>query len=176
VLIVMRIKQLERVQNYGGPKDERQVMAKGIEVTALYELKQVDGDWVLERDKMGEDVEEGGEGQAAEVPDVRRGVYSARFSKERSTLLNRTEQAKFTNRMRRDVFPITIKLGPLDFSKRKSTSSQSFGNWSKLPPMPTTTAKSSEGWLTLAWTLPEQPAPTIEKKSEKQVEKKPAAK
>jgi|GEM_PF-4313441 len=168
VLIVMRIKQLERVQNYGGPTDERQEMAKGIEVSALYELKEADGDWVLERDKMGEDVEEGGEGQAAEVPEVRRGVYSARFSKERSTLLTRTEQAKFTNRLRRDVFPIVIKLGPMDFTKRKSTSSQSFGNWSKLPPLPTTTAKSSAGWFTLAWTLPDAPPKTLEKKSAQQ--------
>ncbi|WP_254512820.1 hypothetical protein [Anatilimnocola floriformis] len=178
VLIVMRVKQLERVQNYGGPKDERQVMAKGIEVTALYELKQVDGDWVLERDKMGEDVEEGGEGQAADIPDVRRGVYSARFSKERSTLVSRTEQAKFTNRMRRDVFPIVIKVGPMDFSKKKSTgansTAQNFGNWSKLPPLPTTTAKSAEGWLTLAWTLPAASPKATEQKPAEKAEAKPA--
>lgn len=174
VLVVMRIKQLERVQNYGGPQDVENVF-KNVEISALYQLQKSGDDYVLQRDKMNEDVKEGEVGAPEEDPDVKRGVYSVFITPPpgNAGAVRRADTARrnFTNRFRKDVFPIEIKLGPLDFSKRKNTGSQTFGNWSSLPAMPTTHAKSAAGWLSLAWTLPKSPAkaefkPVEEKKAE----------
>jgi hypothetical protein len=163
VLLVMRVKQVDRVQDYGGPQDIETVF-KNVEISALYQLVQSGDDYVLQRDKMNEDVKEGEVGAPEEDPDVKRGVYSVFITPPAGNAgaVRRADTARrnFTNRFRKDVFPIEIKLGPLDFSKRKNTGTQTFGNWSKLPAMPTTHATSAAGWLTLAWTLPETPAKT----------------
>jgi hypothetical protein len=157
VLLVMRVKQLDRVQNYGGPQDVEAVF-KNVEISALYQLVKVDDNYVLQRDKMNEDQKEGEVGAPEEDPDVKRGVYSVFITPPPGNAgsVRRADTARrnFTNRFRKDVFPIEIKLGPLDFSKRQKTGSQSVGNWANLPPMPTTHAKSAGGWLSLAWTLP----------------------
>jgi hypothetical protein len=175
VLLVMRVKQLDRVLNYGGPQDVEAVF-KNVEISALYQLVKEGDDYVLRRDKMNEDQKEGDVGEVQEDPDVKRGVYSVFVTAPTGNAgaVRRADTARrnFTNRFRKDVFPVEIKLGPLDFSKRKATGSQSFGNWSSLPPLPTTHAQSAAGWLSLAWTLPKVAAKPAD---EKPVVEKPVA-
>lgn len=159
VLIVVRVKKLEsRVENED-PKapEERLLLVRGVEITALYKLGEVEGAPALIRNN--------------EV-----GVNAAFLEKNpgpgEDANRRRLGKRRITDRFREDVFPETIKLSPLDFSKRKAAGNkQSFGNWSKLPPLPLDTAVAKSGWLTLGWSFPEEPARTVEKKAEPKVEK-----
>lgn len=156
VLIVVRIKKLEsRVENED-PKapEERLLLTRRVEVTALYKIGEVDGAPGLIRNN-----------------DI--GVNAAFIDpaqKDEDGNRRRLGKRRITDRFREEVFPETIKLSPLDFSKRKAAGNkpQTFGNWSKLPAMPLDVATAKSGWLSLGWSFPAEPPVTMEKKSEEQ--------
>jgi hypothetical protein len=147
VLVVVRIKKLESRVDNEDPKapEERLLLVRGVEVSALYKIGEVDGAPALIRNN-----------------DV--GVNAAFLDKNpgpgEDGNRRRLGKRRITERFREDVFPETIKLSPLDFSKRKAAGNkQSFGNWSKMPAMPLDVATAKSGWLTLGWSYPaEQPA------------------
>lgn len=154
VLIVVRVKKLESRVDNEDPKapEERLLLVRGVEVSALYKIGEVDGAPALIRNN-----------------DV--GVNAAFLEKNpgpgEDGTRRRLGKRRITDRFREDVFPETIKLSPLDFSKRKAAGNkQAFGNWSKLPAMPLDVASAKGGWMTLGWSFPAEPERTTEKKSQ----------
>lgn len=180
VLIVMRADKAERPPLSDPYSKTLEAAFTNVEISALYRIEKTDaGDYVLRRDKINEDQPLGEVGRPEDEPIVERGVYSAFFEapKGNAQAVRRANIARinFTNRFRRDVFPVEIKLGPMKFEGRKTAGggTQSFGNWSKLDALPTTTAKAAGGWLSLGWTMqphkfkdqrPGGDAPAAEKK------------
>lgn len=197
VHIVLRLDRLERASPDDPSGKAREPAAANIEISALYRVEREfpdqpeQGDYVLRRQKMDEDEPIGGLGRPKPEPIVDRGVYSA-FYGDRVGGTDDTARRNMTKRFRRDALPVVINLGPLFRKKpadespdqkpatKKPGDKESFGNWSKLDQMPTTTAKSSGGWLTLAWTMPpwkfeaKRPA-SANPPADKPAEDKPAA-
>jgi hypothetical protein len=159
VLFVLRIEKAERTPPSDPASPTLEEAFRYAEISALYRIEREfpgqanEGDFVLRRDKINEDQPRGQEGREEEEPIVDRGVYSAFLVPPKANAQRaRIALRNFTNRFRRDAFPVEIKLGPMNFAARQG-GEQSFGNWSKLDPLPTTTAKASGGWLQLAWTM-----------------------
>lgn len=162
VLIVMRVDKAERTPPGDPTATSLEEAFRSVEISALYRIEREfpgqanEGDYVLRRDKINEDKPRGEEGREEEEPIVDRGVYSAFIVPPKGNAQRaRIALRNFTNRFRRDVFPVEIKLGPLKFEGRQKQTpgKDAFGNWSKLDPLPTTTAESTSGWLTLGWTM-----------------------
>ncbi len=150
VLIVVRTKKLEsRVENED-PKapEERLLLARRIEISALYQVVQEGDSTVLKRDPIGVNT-----------------AFLDPVAKDEDANRRRLGKRRITDRFREDVFPAEMKLGPLDFSKGQSNK-KAFGNWSSMPAMPVEAVKSAAGWFSIGWSLPEVPVKTPEKKSE----------
>lgn len=156
VLVVVRIKKLEsRVENED-PKapEERLLLVRRVEVTALYKIGEVDGaPGLIRNNEVGVNA-----------------AFIDPAQKDEDGNRRRLGKRRITERFREEVFPESIKLSPLDFSKRKATGDkpQTFGNWSKLPAMPLDIATAKSGWLSLGWSFPETAPVKLEKKSAEQ--------
>lgn len=139
VLIVIRTKKLETIVQNSDPAapEERDLVVGRLEITALYKVDKGDDGYLLTR--VG--------APASAYLDLPKG--------QRPSPKESTGKRRIDKRFAEDVFADeTIKLGPLDFKKR-ATGGQSFGNWTELPPLPATDVRSSSGWFSIGWSLPE---------------------